>query len=101
MTTYQEARGALTETPTVRERSALLRGFRALSGAIGDWSRRNKHRARLIWANVIALLFDLAGVGLLSAAGWLLHPSAGLALLGVGAMVLGHTYSERVRGSRE
>lgn len=101
MTTYQEARSATAGRPSVASRSALLRVMSAASSALGGWWSRNRFRARALWASLIGFLFDAAGVAVLSAAGWQLHISAGLAVIGIGVLIIGHDISERVRHERQ
>lgn len=53
------------------------------------------------WREIVSLVIELAGIGVLSAGCWLIRPWSGLIVLGVGLIVIGFASSPRFDKPRQ
>jgi hypothetical protein len=54
-----------------------------------------RHWLNVHWREIVSLVVELAGIGVLSAGCWMIRPWSGLIVLGVGLIVIGFASSPR------
>jgi len=73
---------------TVRDNSATLRLVSRTRRGLGAWFDRRRGALAAKAPAVLGFLLDLTGLGLLSAAAWVIAVPAGLAASGVACLIL-------------